>query len=109
MNNALRHNLIIGENMDITLNDVCISHYEIDSKSCRIYSDRGDDISFDISRFNNFSFDAAWYEPTNSIEMIHCLRNLEVDIPYNAYLETADGTFIAGFYKIGRNNLSKII
>ena len=88
--------------MDIALNDVCIAYYTINPKSCRIYTDRGDDINLDISKFNNLTFDAAWYKPTNSIEMINCLRKLEEDIPYNAYIESADGTFIAGFYKIGR-------
>ncbi|MER2126634.1 hypothetical protein [Solibacillus sp.] len=105
MNNCLRHNIIIGK--DIALYDVYIAYYKINSKSYRIYTDRGDHITLDISKFRNFTFDATLYKPTNSIEMIQCLRILEKDIPYNAYIETADGTFIAGFYKIDRINQLK--
>ena len=103
MNNKLRHDLMIGN--DIFLKDICISHYEINSESCKLYTERGDEISLDISKFNNFSFDAAPYEPTNSIEMTKYLRNLEEDIPYNAYLKTADGIFLSGFYRIGKDRV----
>ena len=101
-NNKLKHSLVIGD--DIVINNVGIQFYEISQEYCWIKTDRGDDVKLHLKRFKRFAFDAIVSTPTNSVEMIRSLNTLEKYKPYNAYLETDDGEFLAGFYHIGRED-----
>ncbi|PUB11125.1 hypothetical protein [Paenisporosarcina sp. OV554] len=99
-NKKLKHNLVVGDN--IVLHDVTLNFYEINTESCWIHTDQKHEVKLDLTKFKKMTFDAAVFEATNSVEMIRCIIELEEDKPYNAYLETANGGFIAGFYRIGK-------
>lgn len=99
-NNNIKHNILVSE--QVVLNDVKLDFYEINSKNCWINTDQGHEIKLDLTKFKKMTFDAAVWEATSSTEMIRCLNGLEEDKPYNAYLETEKGEFLAGFYMIGK-------
>lgn len=99
-NKKLKHNLVVGDN--IVLKGITLNFYEINTESCWIHTDQRHEVKLDLTKFKKMTFDAAAFEATNSIEMIRCLNELVEDKPYNAYLETAHGEFIAGFYHIGK-------
>lgn len=100
IHNKLKHDFITGDGT--VLHDVVLTSYKLDGPCCLISTEQGHKVKVDLSKFKKIIFDETPFEPTNQLKMENYLSKLEEYIPYNAYLETPNNLFIAGFYDIGK-------
>lgn len=103
-NERLSSNIFVN---DVLLRDVFIEHYEISNDKLWLLTSSGHEVDLNLHDFITVDFDAIISIAYNSKDMVNCLRDLEEDMPYNAYLRDSKNNIILSFYQIKKKSILK--
>lgn len=77
-----------------------IYHYELSEDTLFILTTNNNEYWFDISNFNRIKFDAIVWNAETIFQMNNCLKALEKETHFNAYLLANDDQYMVEFVSV---------